>query len=83
MTQPEELTITLRSPVKLGEASYTHLTLREPTGAQWMEVDKIDNGVESDIKLIALVSGVPEPAVKQIGARDLRQAAKYLASFFI
>ncbi|MGY2732391.1 phage tail assembly protein [Sphingomonas sp. UYP23] len=78
---PDELVITLRKPVTLGE-TFTTITLREPTGAQMMEIDKLE-GWAADVKAIALVSGLPEPAVKMIGARDLRIASKYLGSFLL
>ncbi len=78
---PDELVISLRKPVTLGE-TFTELTLREPTGAQMVEIDKLE-GWAADIKAIALVSGLPEPAVKMIGARDIRTASKYLGSFLL
>lgn len=75
-----ELTIVLRKAVTLGSISYTELRLREPTAAEWAIFDKLD-GVEADIKAVALVSGVPEAAVRMIGARDLIAGGKYLARF--
>lgn len=78
--QPDELTITLRKPVMLGSETYTALELREPTAAQWQQWDKLD-GVEADIKAVAIVSGVPETAVKMIGARDLTRASRFIAGF--
>jgi hypothetical protein len=77
---PEEKTITLRKPVTLGSETWSSLTLREPTAAEWMQFDKL-SGIEADIKAISLISGVPEPAVRQIGARDIIEASKYLAGF--
>lgn len=76
----ETLTITLRKPVKLGEVEFKELRLREPTGAEWMQFDKLD-GVEADLKAIAIVSGVPEPAVNMIGTRDIIRASRFLAGF--
>ena len=76
----ETRTITLRKSVKLGDVEYKELRLREPTAAEWMQFDKLD-GVEADVKAIAIVSGVPEPAVNMIGVRDLIQASRYLADF--
>lgn len=77
--QPEELIITLRKPVTLGE-TYTELRLHEPTAAQMLAWDKL-SGVEADIKAVSIVSGLPEPAVRMIGARDLIQAGRYIAGF--
>lgn len=76
---PEELVITLRKPVTLGD-TYSELRLREPTASEWMQFDKL-TGVEADIKSVSIVSGVPEPAVRLIGARDLLAASRYLARF--
>ena len=76
---PDQLTITLRKPVTLGE-TFTELRLTEPTGAQMLEIDKY-RGVEADLMSLAIVSGIPLPAVKMIGARDIRAGSLYLASF--
>ena len=67
---PDQLTITLRKPVTLGE-TFTEMRLAEPTGAQMLEIDKY-RGVEADLMSLAIVSGIPLPAVKMIGARDIR-----------
>lgn len=76
---PEELIITLRKPVVLGE-TYTELKLREPTAAEWAQFDKL-TGVEADIKSVSVVSGVPDRAIGKIGSRDLLLASRYLARF--
>lgn len=76
---PELLVITLRKPITLGE-TYAELRLREPTAAEWTQWDKL-SGVEADIKSVSLVSGVPEPVIRQIGTRDLLTASRYLARF--
>lgn len=77
---PETLTIPLREPLKLGEQSYAVLELREPTAAEMMQWDKL-SGVEADARAISLVSGWPEPVVKQLRARDFIRASKFVASF--
>ena len=77
--QPDELVIALRKPVTLGE-TYTELRLQEPTAAQMLQWDKL-SGTESDIKAVSVVSGVPEAAVRMVGARDLIQAARFIGSF--
>jgi hypothetical protein len=78
---PEELVIDLRKPVTLGGESWSTLVLREPTGAEWIEFGKTP-GVEGNIKAIALISGVPLPAVKMVGVRDLKRGTEYLDRFF-
>jgi len=77
---PDELIITLRKPVTLGTETYTQLVLREPTAAEWEQWDGL-SGVVCDQKAVAVVSGVPLPAVRMIGARDLVQGARYIARF--
>lgn len=78
---PEQLVITLRKPVMLGDIAYTELRLREPTVGEMIELGA-DEGWKADAKAIALISGVPEPAVRSIGVRDGKQAAEYLGRFF-
>ncbi|KUR80757.1 phage tail assembly protein [Novosphingobium sp. FSW06-99] len=78
---PGTLTITLKQPVELGPLVFTELKLREPTGAEMIAVDS-KRGWAMDIALIALVSGVPEPAVARIGGGDLMKARKFLDHFF-
>ena len=76
----EELVVTLRKPVMLGDISYTQLVLREPTADEWAQFDKV-LGIEGDIVAVALVSGIPAHAVRKIGARDFKKAARFIASF--
>lgn len=78
---PEQLIITLRKPVTLGDITYTELRLREPTVGEMIELGA-DEGWKADAKAIALISGVPEPAVRNLGVRDGKRAAEYLGRFF-
>lgn len=77
---PEQLVITLRKPVTLGDITYTELRLREPTVGEMIELGA-DEGWKADAKAIALISGVPEPAVRNLGVRDGKRASGYLARF--
>lgn len=77
---PEELVIMLRKAVAFGGQTYDRLILREPTAGQMMEWDKL-SATEADVKAVAVVSGLPEPAVRMIGARDLIKAAKHISRF--
>lgn len=74
-----ELVVPLRKPVTLGE-TYTELRLREPTAAEWAQWASL-KGIEGDIKAVAVVSGLPEPAARLIGSRDLSRAASFIALF--
>lgn len=78
--QPDNLVIPLRKPVSLASETWSELRLQEPTAAQMLLWDKL-SGVEADIKAVSVVSGLPEPAVRMIGARDLIQAGRFIASF--
>lgn len=77
--EPEKV-IELRHPVEFAGQTYTSLTLREPTAAQWQEWDKLE-GVEADIKAVATVSGLPLAAVRLVAARDLIAASRYIGAF--
>lgn len=77
---PDELVLTLRKPVTLGDLSCTQLSLREPTAGEMMQWDKLA-GTEADIVAVSIVSGTPRPLVEKIGARDLNKAARYLGGF--
>lgn len=80
-TGARTLIIPLREPVMLGDQSYDTLRLREPTGAEMVAVDD-KRGWALELALIALVSGVPEPAVLKIGAQDLNKARRFMERFF-
>lgn len=77
----DELTITLTKPVELGSEIYRELRLREPTAAEWIESGKAASGGESELKLVVLVSGVPDPAVRKLGMRDFLKATRHLERF--
>jgi hypothetical protein len=77
---PEALAIPLRKPITLGQEAYKTLELREPTAAEMLQWDKLD-GVEADVKAVSIVSGWPEPVVRQLGARDFIRASRFIASF--
>ncbi|VVD75104.1 phage tail assembly protein [Pandoraea horticolens] len=86
MSQPEEKTLKLRKPVKLGsddsEVVYDKLDLREPTAG---ELDKATSTGGSNIGigivLIHLVSGLPKSAIEKLSQRDFTEANEYLAGF--
>lgn len=84
---PDELTITLRKPVTLGQGSdaetFTELPLREPVVEEVLTFNKESGKDAGDAlrKLIAKVSGTPIAVINRIGARDFTTAANYLTSF--
>lgn len=77
---PAEMVIVLKKPIELGELTYTTLTLREPTAAEW-ELWSHLSGVAADIAAVAVVSGVPEPVVRKLPVRQLLEGSRYLGRF--
>ncbi|HEX7853875.1 MAG TPA: phage tail assembly protein [Sphingobium sp.] len=77
---PEEMVITFRKLLTLGEISYDQIVLREPTALQVTQWDKL-SGVEADIVAVSIVSGIPKPAVEKLPIRDLIKASRFIASF--
>lgn len=75
-----KLTVPLRTPVPLGEITYSELKLREPTAAEWTRWDKF-TGIEADIMAVSTVAGVPDQVIRQIGARELMKAARFILLF--
>jgi len=75
-----QLTVPLRTPVQLGELTYTELKLREPTAAEWKQWDKL-TGIAADTKAISVVAGVPEQVVDKIGSRALMKASRFILLF--
>ncbi|MBB5414109.1 phage tail assembly protein [Paraburkholderia atlantica] len=86
MSHPEEKTLKLRKPVKLGsgesEVVYDSLHLREPTAG---DLDKSMSAASSNIgigiMMIHLISGVPKAAVEKLCQRDFTEANEYLGGF--
>lgn len=79
----EQLTITLRKPVKMGDEMLETLELREPNAG---EFKKFTKQAQSDpsaalVALIAMVSGVAPPIIDRIGVRDMNAAGEYLMAF--
>lgn len=85
MSQPEEKTIKLRKPVKLGsgetEVVYDSLALREPTAGELDRAMSASNNIGIGITLIHLISGIPRGAVEKLSQRDFTEANEYLGGF--
>lgn len=84
---PETMTLTLRKPVWIGAKQpaddaevYSALVLREPTVGEWLEFEKLPQ-VPGFAMALALVSGIPLPAIQKIGAGDIRKGMGYLGRF--
>jgi len=77
----DEKTITLRKPLKVGDVTYDHLDLREPTAKDLAEASKAGNDVEQAIALISRIAKVPKIAIDQLSQRDLKEAADFFDRF--
>ncbi|KVZ18639.1 hypothetical protein WT88_29610 [Burkholderia stagnalis] len=73
--------LTLRKPVKIGDETFTTLTLREPTAGELERATVAERGLTVTINLISMVAGVPRQVVERITGRDLREAASFLEGF--
>lgn len=79
----DEVIITLRKPVKLGEQTYDKLDLREPTAG---ELEKASGGSATSnlgvvINLISIVAKVPRRVAEGLSQRDLQEASSFFAKF--
>ncbi len=81
--QPDELTITLRKPITVGDQVYDVLELREPTAGEFEKMTKLasTNPTGSLILLISLVTGIALPIINRIGVRDMNAAGEFLMGF--
>lgn len=75
----EQLVITLRKPVTLGEDSFSCLVLREPTGGEFLDITAV-TGTTSDIVAVSRVAGVPQAVVRKIGAGHVLQGARWVGA---
>lgn len=78
---PDEKTVVLRKPVKLGSVEYASLDLREPTAGELAKASKAGGNVDVAITLITLIAKVPRGAVEKLSQRDLQEASDFLGSF--
>lgn len=77
----DELTITLRKPVTIGDITYDKLQLREPTAGQLEKSTNATSNVGAVINLISTVAVVPRKVVESLSQRDFQEASDFLESF--
>lgn len=83
----DEMTLTLRQPIKLGDGTesevYTELALREPLAEEELDFNRrsAKDAGEALRHLIAKVSGVPIAVIGKMRARDFNKASNYLMDF--
>lgn len=78
---PDSKTVTLKETIDFEGKSFTTITLQEPTAGQ-IEDARRSSGETAVIRLIALCSGTPEAVVRQLKARNYREAGDFVTSFF-
>lgn len=87
MELQNEMTITLRQSIRLGDSSneeyYDHLDLREPLAGEMLEFNRKAATDPGDAlrRLIAKISGVPLAVIDRLTARDFNRASSYLMVF--
>ncbi|QNK65762.1 phage tail assembly protein [Variovorax sp. PAMC26660] len=79
--EQDEITITLRKPVKLGDMTYEKLELREPTAGELEKASSATTNMGVVINLIQLVAKVPRKVVEGLCQRDLKEAGDFLEAF--
>lgn len=80
-TEPApELIVTFSMPYTLGDLTYTEMRLREPTADEMIQCDDV-TGWAMDVRLVSLVSGLPEVVVRRLKVRDLLPGSRYLGRF--
>lgn len=79
--EQDEITITLRKPVKLGEMTYEKLDLREPTAGELEKASTAATNMGVVINLISIVGKVPRKVAEGLSQRDLKEAGDFLDSF--
>ncbi|NNM64054.1 MAG: phage tail assembly protein [Burkholderiales bacterium] len=77
----EELTLTLRKPVKYADQEYAMLNLREPTAGELAKAMKESGEVDMMIALIHQVAAVPRGVAERISQRDMGECARFFGQF--
>lgn len=75
----DEITISF-PPVTVGDATYESIVLREPTVGEMLKISTL-RGLNASIDLVAMISGVPRPAILLMPISALRQANDFLDRF--
>ncbi len=76
----DELVLTLREPIKLGNLEFTDLTLAEPRGEALCLAERED-AMGGLFTKIARTAGVPPAVAKKMRQRDLQRAANFFNHF--
>jgi hypothetical protein len=77
----DQLVLTLRKPISLGELQYAEITLTEPTVAQLRKAAKAGDAIDQLATLIHLNAAVPMTVVDRMVQRDLDAAGDFFGRF--
>lgn len=77
----DRLVLVLREPIKLGDLTFSELTLTEPNGEQLLAMQKEPIPMQALITLIAMNAGVSPAVPKRMGQRDLQRADDFFSRF--
>ncbi len=77
----DELTLTLRKPVRFAETDYTTLNLREPTSGELARALKEPGEIDMMISLIHQVAAVPRGVAERLSQRDLGECSRFFGQF--
>lgn len=77
----DEYTLILKKPIKDGDTVITEFTLREPTAKEMKQANALPDPMDSNLKLISAVSGIPKPALEQMVSRDFQKCSRFFARF--
>lgn len=78
---PNEHTITLRQPIKVGNNDYTELKLTEPTSGQLVKASLGRTQMEQLVILVQLNAKVPMAVMDLVPQTELDEAADFLGRF--
>jgi hypothetical protein len=77
----EELEITFKQPIQLGQTTYEKILLVEPTAGQYEKASNAGNAVGVMIQLICFVAKVPRKVVEQMKGSDFAKCSDFLGTF--
>lgn len=81
---PDELVITFRKPITVGNETIDHIRLEEPEARHIAAFEKMApkiGNVDATIVMISSIAGVSKAVVDRMKSRDLNQAQEYLSHF--
>lgn len=78
---PSTVSVELSSPVLIGGAIFTQLSLREPTVADQLAIESADTLALKEIALVARLGNVSEDVIKALTLRDYARVQETIQDF--